>query len=264
VADDRTGQAAAHRNSDARTAGGRGPGRGPRLRRLPYGYLVFLHGVRTDQPPPLSLGHEISGVVVAGDARVLGKEVIIPAVLPCNKCELCKSGRGNRCLAQKMPGNSMGIYGGFSSHIPVPAVDLCIVGNRGDIPLEHLSVIADAVTTPYQAGHSRPPAGRRPSHCDRRRRWRRQLHDPGSQGHGRQHGNRHRHQRGKTRIHEGLWRRLYDQPEGQEPEGSEGKFQGLLQGKGYSLELRLEDLRSHWHQSPARNWPWPCCPLPAC
>lgn len=112
----------------------------------------FYMGVRTDQPPPLSLGHEISGVVVAGDARVLGKEVIIPAVLPCNKCELCKTGRGNRCLAQKMPGNSMGIYGGFSSHIPVPAADLCIVGNRGDIPLEHLSVIADAVTTPYQAG----------------------------------------------------------------------------------------------------------------
>ena len=112
----------------------------------------FYMGVRTEQPPPLSLGHEISGVVVAGDARVLGKEVIIPAVLPCNKCELCKSGRGNRCLAQKMPGNSMGIYGGFSSHIPVPAEDLCVVGNRGDIPLEHLSVIADAVTTPYQAG----------------------------------------------------------------------------------------------------------------
>ena len=112
----------------------------------------FYMGVRTEQPPPLSLGHEISGVVVAGDARVLGKEVIIPAVLPCNKCELCKSGRGNRCLAQKMPGNSMGIYGGFSSHIPVPAEDLCVVGNRGDIPLEHLAVIADAVTTPYQAG----------------------------------------------------------------------------------------------------------------
>jgi 6-hydroxycyclohex-1-ene-1-carbonyl-CoA dehydrogenase len=112
----------------------------------------FYMGVRTDHPPPLSLGHEISGVVVAGDPKLLGKEVIIPAVLPCNKCELCKTGRGNRCLAQKMPGNSMGIYGGFSSHIPVPGADLCVVNNRGDIPLEHLSVIADAVTTPYQAG----------------------------------------------------------------------------------------------------------------
>ena len=112
----------------------------------------FYMGVRTDHPPPLSLGHEISGVVVAGDPKLMGKEVIIPAVLPCNKCELCRTGRGNRCLAQKMPGNSMGIYGGFSSHIPVPGADLCVVNNRGSIPLEHLSVIADAVTTPYQAG----------------------------------------------------------------------------------------------------------------
>jgi 6-hydroxycyclohex-1-ene-1-carbonyl-CoA dehydrogenase len=91
-------------------------------------------GVRTDHPPPLSLGHEISGVVVAGEATAasyIGKEVIIPAVLPCNKCELCKTGRGNRCLAQKMPGNSMGIYGGFSSHIRCRPVDLCVVGNRG-------------------------------------------------------------------------------------------------------------------------------------
>ena len=111
----------------------------------------FYLGVPTQQKPPLTLGHEISGVVVAGDARVLGKEVIVPAVLPCNHCELCATGRGNRCLAQKMPGNSMGIYGGFSSHIPVPAQDLCIVNQRGKIPLEHLSVVADAVTTPYQA-----------------------------------------------------------------------------------------------------------------
>ena len=111
----------------------------------------FYMGVPTVQKPPLTLGHEISGIVVAGDAGILGKEVIIPAVLPCNECEICKSGRGNRCLAQKMPGNSMGIYGGFSSHIPVPAKDLCIVNNRGKVPLEHLSVVADAVTTPFQA-----------------------------------------------------------------------------------------------------------------
>ena len=112
----------------------------------------FYMGVPTVQKPPLSLGHEISGVVVAGDdARLVGQEVIVPAVLPCNECDICKSGRGNRCLAQKMPGNSMGIYGGFSSHIPVPAKDLCVVHGRGSIPLEHLSVVADAVTTPYQA-----------------------------------------------------------------------------------------------------------------
>jgi len=111
----------------------------------------FYGGVPTVTKPPLTLGHEISGVVVAGEEKLMGKEVVIPAVMPCNKCPICAAGRGNRCLAQKMPGNSLGIYGGFSSHIPVPAEDLCVVENRGDFQLAELAVIADAVTTPYQA-----------------------------------------------------------------------------------------------------------------
>ena len=111
----------------------------------------FYDGVPTVCKPPLTLGHEISGTVVAGDEVWVGKEVIIPAVMPCRKCFLCKTGRGNRCLDQKMPGNSLGIYGGFASHIPVPGIDLCEVKDRGDIPLEHLAVLADAGTTPYQA-----------------------------------------------------------------------------------------------------------------
>ena len=111
----------------------------------------FYEGVPTVNQPPLTLGHEISGRVIAGDSGWVGKEVIIPAVMPCNNCPVCASGRGNRCLSQKMPGNSLGIYGGFSSHIVVPSQDLCPVEGRGDIPLEHLAVVADAVTSPYQA-----------------------------------------------------------------------------------------------------------------
>jgi 6-hydroxycyclohex-1-ene-1-carbonyl-CoA dehydrogenase len=111
----------------------------------------FYDGVPTVSKPPLTLGHEISGTVVAGDEAWIGKEVIIPAVMPCRQCILCKTGRGNRCLNQKMPGNSIGLYGGFSSHIPVPTIDLCEVKNRGSLPLSHLAVVADAATTPYQA-----------------------------------------------------------------------------------------------------------------
>ncbi len=117
----------------------------------------FYAGVKTRQPPPLTLGHEIAGVVVAcadAEPSLLGCEVIVPAVLPCHDCELCRSGRANRCLAQKMPGNSMGIQGGFASHIALPERDLCVIskcGEHGDIPLEHLAVVADAVSTPYQA-----------------------------------------------------------------------------------------------------------------
>jgi len=111
----------------------------------------FYDGVPTVCKPPLTLGHEISGTVVAGDEGWIGKEVLIPAVMPCRQCHLCKIRRGNRCLSQKMPGNSIGIYGGFSSHIPVPSIDLCEIKDRGDIPLAHLAVVADAGTTPFQA-----------------------------------------------------------------------------------------------------------------
>jgi len=111
----------------------------------------FYDGISTVTKPPLTLGHEISGTLVAGDSKLVGKEVIVPAVMPCNKCPICAEGRGNRCLSQKMPGNSLGIYGGFSDYIPVPAEDLCIVKNRGEFQLAQLAVIADAVTTPYQA-----------------------------------------------------------------------------------------------------------------
>jgi 6-hydroxycyclohex-1-ene-1-carbonyl-CoA dehydrogenase len=52
-----------------------------------------------------------------------------------------------------MPGND--IHGGFASHIVVPALGLCEVDEGrlavAGIDLADLSVIADAVTTPYQA-----------------------------------------------------------------------------------------------------------------
>ena len=116
----------------------------------------FYWGVPTVSQPPLTLGHEIAGTVVAGrhspgEADWVGKEVIVPAVMPCGECDMCRAGRGNRCLAQKMPGNSWGEWGGFASHIPVPARDLCAVPSRDGFELAELAVVADAVTTPYQA-----------------------------------------------------------------------------------------------------------------
>lgn len=108
------------------------------------------HGVQTKHPLPLTLGHEISGVVIAGDTAWIGKEVIIPAVLPCGECELCKKGRSNICRNQLMPGNDF--HGGFASHIRVPSKYLCPVPEEvlKGYSLEQLSVIADAISTPYQ------------------------------------------------------------------------------------------------------------------
>jgi 6-hydroxycyclohex-1-ene-1-carbonyl-CoA dehydrogenase len=109
-------------------------------------------GVPTKKPMPLTLGHEVAGTVVeAGkDARALvGRDVIVPAVIPCGKCDLCAQGRGNVCRAQVMPGND--VDGGFAEFLAVPARGLCPVTERGPYKLADLSVVADAVTTPYQA-----------------------------------------------------------------------------------------------------------------
>ena len=57
----------------------------------------FYDGVRTNSELPLTLGHEISGRVVAageGTNDWLNKAVIIPAVMPCGECDLCKRGKG--------------------------------------------------------------------------------------------------------------------------------------------------------------------------
>ena len=119
--------------------------------------LGFLYdGVQTKHELPLALGHEISGRVIdAADdmAHWRGKSVIVPAVIPCGECELCLSGMKNICRAQKMPGND--IHGGFATHVVVPGHCLCEVDEeklaRAGLQLADVAVIADALTTPYQA-----------------------------------------------------------------------------------------------------------------
>ncbi len=116
----------------------------------------YYDGVRTKHELPLTLGHEISGHVVDAGTNAsqwIDHAVIVPAVIPCGHCDVCRRGKATICPNQKMPGND--IHGGFATHIIVPAQGLCDVDERRlqavGIDLADLSVIADAVTTPYQA-----------------------------------------------------------------------------------------------------------------
>lgn len=114
--------------------------------------FAFLYGgVRPNAPLPLTLGHEIVGRAVAASAGLedaIDEYFLVPAVLPCGSCELCKAGRGNVCRSQKMPGNDLD--GGFASHFLGPAEFLCRIP-EGTGQVETLSVVADAVGTAYQA-----------------------------------------------------------------------------------------------------------------
>jgi 6-hydroxycyclohex-1-ene-1-carbonyl-CoA dehydrogenase len=111
-------------------------------------------GIPTRHALPLILGHEIAGrVVLAGERACdwIGRSVIVPAVIPCGDCDACRGGRPTICRKQFMPGNDAD--GGFAAHVRVPARGLCPVPAElpKGVTLAMLSVVADAVTTPYEA-----------------------------------------------------------------------------------------------------------------
>ena len=116
--------------------------------------LGFLDdGVPVRHALPLVLGHEIVGRVLEapGAASLVGCDVVVPAVMPCGKCALCHSGRGDICRKQVFPGCDD--HGGFATHVVVPAAPLCALP-RGAMPsdkLPQLAVVADAVSTAYAA-----------------------------------------------------------------------------------------------------------------
>jgi len=119
----------------------------------------YYDGVPTRHGFPLTLGHEVSGTVVeAGEGAEdwIGRRVVVPAVTPCGKCGACLSGHGRVCPKQIFPGSD--VHGGFASHLRITAAGLCPVPDLSDetlnprgIPLPALSVLADAVSTSYQA-----------------------------------------------------------------------------------------------------------------
>ncbi len=116
----------------------------------------YYDGVRTNHALPLCLGHEISGRVVAageGAGDWVGRAVIVAAVIPCGQCDACRRGKPTICPNQIMPGND--VHGGFATHVVVPVRGLCPVEESrlaaAGLALADVCVVADAVTTPYQA-----------------------------------------------------------------------------------------------------------------
>ena len=113
-----------------------------------------VDGVPTRHKLPMVLGHEIAGQVVATGANAMpwkGEFVLVPAVIPCDACAACRAQRPTICRNQFMPGNDGD--GGFATHVVVPARHLCPVPRRlpNSLQLADLAVVADAVTTPYEA-----------------------------------------------------------------------------------------------------------------
>ena len=116
--------------------------------------LGFFSGaVPTASPLPIVLGHEVVGTVVAAgppQESLVGHPVIVPAILPCGECVFCRAGRGNACPQQKFPGSDTN--GGFATHMLVPSRHLIPLDcSGGTVDRRSLAVVADAVTTAWQA-----------------------------------------------------------------------------------------------------------------
>lgn len=113
------------------------------------------HGVPTFKKPPIILGHEASGVVEEIGSQVttvrVGQRVLIPAVLTCGHCALCRAGRENICAHMTMVGNHLN--GAYAEYVCVPAKDLLDLPEG--VPLQEASIIADATSTPYHAVKNR-------------------------------------------------------------------------------------------------------------
>mgnify|MGYP001585754732 CR=1 FL=1 len=113
------------------------------------------HGVPTFKKPPLTLGHEASGIIARAGRGVNsvreGDRVLLPAVVTCGHCVMCREGRENICMNMKMFGNH--IDGAFAEYVKAPAKDA--IPLPLDLPLEESCIIADALSTPFHAVRNR-------------------------------------------------------------------------------------------------------------
>jgi threonine dehydrogenase-like Zn-dependent dehydrogenase len=84
-----------------------------------------LHGVASRSPrraPPLVMGHELCGEVVASGGPageyLVGTRVAANPQVPCGACRSCRSGRENVCAKRELIGGTRS--GGFAELVAVP------------------------------------------------------------------------------------------------------------------------------------------------
>jgi 2-desacetyl-2-hydroxyethyl bacteriochlorophyllide A dehydrogenase len=78
------------------------------------------HGHDPRRVPPLVLGHELAGEIVAGPGT--GKRVTVNPLIACGRCEFCVQGRSNLCANRSMVG--MTRPGAFADFMAIPAQSL--------------------------------------------------------------------------------------------------------------------------------------------
>ena len=78
------------------------------------------HGKDPRRVPPLILGHEVAGTVLAGEVE--GQRVVINPLITCGQCGLCDSGRSNLCARRELIG--MRLAGAYADLVTIPSINL--------------------------------------------------------------------------------------------------------------------------------------------
>lgn len=90
--------------------------------------------------PPVVLGHEFTGEVVAGGGFAAGTRVVSGAGISCGRCEWCTAGRTNLCASYQTLG--LHLPGGLAEYVLSPA-SICRV-----VP-DELDDVGAAMAQPY-------------------------------------------------------------------------------------------------------------------
>jgi propanol-preferring alcohol dehydrogenase len=113
--------------------------------------INYRDGVAPVAKLPITLGHEIAGVVASKGRRVdgfrIGQRVLAHYVSSCGRCLYCRTNRENYCNSYQMIGKDLD--GGFAQYVVIPAA--CAVKLPETIPFEQAAIMGCAVPTAYHA-----------------------------------------------------------------------------------------------------------------
>lgn len=111
----------------------------------------YRAGLSVVHPVPLTLGHEVAGVVTRIGAHVtnmtLGQRVCLHYNVTCGDCAYCVSGHEQFCATARMLGHHMD--GGYAEYIAVPARNAIPLPD--DIPFAQGATLMCASATAFHA-----------------------------------------------------------------------------------------------------------------
>ena len=113
--------------------------------------IHYCNGVSPVSNLPITLGHEISGIVAEKGEKAEGVEkgdkVLVHYVISCGECNFCRTDREHYCRKYQMIGKT--VNGGLAEYVAAPARNLLKLPES--IPFEQAAILGCAVSTAYHS-----------------------------------------------------------------------------------------------------------------